>query len=981
MLRVLTRSLVAVLMASVASCSAPATSGGVVPASLTATPAQVELPVGVGASVTVTAAFADGRVEDVTAKAAWSSSDPAVARTAGNVVTGLSVGAATVTASFEGRTVDVGVTVMAARIRSFELSPATLELPVGADGVLTAKGTWTDGSVRTLGDGVDWSSSDVAVVSLDPAVSGRVVAHVAGRASIKARFDGFEASALVTVLPSLLKSITVASPSPSLPLGLSQSLSATGLFADGSSRDITASVEWASSDVAVMTVSNDTGTKGVVTAKKAGTATLTARMNYLQGSVSLEVTEPVVSLAVAPASQSVASGRTAAFTVVGTYAAGDTHDATASVIWSVVDGAIAKDASDATHPGLIQGLVPGVTTVRATLGALSAEATLTVTPAVVDRLAVEPSEASVPKGRTLPLAAVRIWSDGRREDVTGQASWTTSAAGIVSFVTHGVALAKDEGSATVTATLDGWSSSGLLSVGPAALESIGLDAPVASLHAGVETKLSATGRFSDGVDRPLADAVWSLDDPSRGAITADGRVTAHAGAGTLGVRATKEGITGTKTLTVSTAAPTALRMVLVSTSLPAGASTTATATLDFDDQTFDDVTRQAVWTTSNEAVATVAGGKVNAKSTGDATIGASLLGRSGSASFTVTPPDITGLELTAPTTQLAADGSTTLTVRAVRSDGTKTAPASAPTFQSSAPSVIAVDASGKASWMSAGKATVTATSGTFTATLELEALARAPSRVVIAAASTTVRAGETLALTATASFTVGSDLDATAEAVWTSSDFSKATVTGGILTGVAAGTVTLTATLRGVSGSLDIEVTKACAPVINEVQTYGSGQGGDEFIELYNPCTISLDLSGSKVAYRSATGTTDSSAYTFPAATSLPPGGFALLTGSAYSGPTGLSGVIYGAVPGSGLASTGGGLQWRKSDGTVWDSFGWGGATNAYVEGTVATKGTDSTATPRSMSRKSDGTDTGDNLADFAVTKSPTPGARNVVTP
>jgi hypothetical protein len=266
-------------------------------------------------------------------------------------------------------------------------------------------------------------------------------------------------------------------------------------------------------------------------------------------------------------------------------------------------------------------------------------------------------------------------------------------------------------------------------------------------------------------------------------------------------------------------------------------------------------------------------------------------------------------------------------------------------------------------------------------TLEVEALPRTPSQVVVSANASKVRAGETLALTAKASFTVGGDVDATADAVWTTSDASKATVAGGVVTGVAAGTVTVTATYRGVVGSVTIDVTSACAPVINEVQTYSKGGGDDEFIELYNPCPVAVDLSGSKVAYRSATGATDASSFTFPAATTLAPGAFALLAGSKYQGPSGAAGVVYGAVPGSGLSSTGGGLQWRKADGTVWDSFGWGSATNAYVEGSAATKATDSTATPRSVGRKTDGADTNDNAADFAVTKTPTPAAANVITP
>jgi hypothetical protein len=980
-LNVLGRSIAVVLLA--AACAPPVTSRTPEsPTSLSATPALVELPVGGGTTLTVVAAWPDGRTEDVTTTAKWTSSDAVVARASGNMVTGVSIGAATVTASYGGKSVDVGVTVVAARLKSLVLDPTSLELPVGADGQLTAKGTWTDGSVRTLGEGVDWSTTDATVVSLDIDNPGHVVARAAGRASLRARFDGLEASALVTVLPSLLKSLEVSAPSTSLPLGLSQPLTALGTFADGSRRDLTDAVTWSSSDAAVLAISNEPGGRGTVTAKKSGSATVTARMNYIVGTLLLEVTDPVVSLTIAPASQSVAAGRTAAFTVQGTDASGDTHDATSSVTWAVDDKQVAQDVSDASHPGLIRGLASGLTTVRATLGALSADAMLTVTAAVVDRLAVEPAEATFAQGRTLQLSAVRVWSDGRREEVTGQANWTSSASGVVDFpTTSGLALGKAEGTSTVTASLDTWSATAALTVGPAVLERIDLDAPVATLHAGVSTKLTATGHFSDGADRPLSDVVWSVDDTTKGAITIDGRVTAAAAGSGFVVRATKDGLTGTKSLAVSTATPSGLRVVLVSTSLPAGASTTATATLDFNDTTYDDVTAQALWTSSNEAVATASAGKVEAKSTGSTTIGAALLGQSGSASFTVTPPAITGIELAAPKTQLAADESVVLVVQAVRSDGTKTAPDEAPTFGSSAPAVIAVDASGNAAWVSPGKATLTATSGAFTATLELVAVPRAPSLVALSAAASKVRAGETLALKATASFTIGADVDATADATWTSSDTAKATVAGGVVTGVAAGSVTITATYLGVPGTFTVEVTKACAPVINEVQTYANGGGDDEFIELFNPCPLAIDLSGTKVAYRSAAGSTDASSFTFPASTVLTPGAFVLLTGSNYGGPSGVSGVVYGAAPGSGLSSTGGGLQWRKADGTVWDSFGWGSATNAYVEGTVAPKATDSTSTPRSIARKTDGVDTGDNLADFAVTKSPTPGATNVIAP
>ena len=48
------------------------------------------------------------------------------------------------------------------------------------------------------------------------------------------------------------------------------------------------------------------------------------------------------------------------------------------------------------------------------------------------------------------------------------------------------------------------------------------------------------------------------------------------------------------------------------------------------------------------------------------------------------------------------------------------------------------------------------------------------------------------------------------------------------------------------SGSADLS-TLACNPVINELQVAGSGGAGDEFIEIFNPCTASVNLGGWKL--------------------------------------------------------------------------------------------------------------------------------------
>jgi hypothetical protein len=159
---------------------------------------------------------------------------------------------------------------------------------------------------------------------------------------------------------------------------------------------------------------------------------------------------------------------------------------------------------------------------------------------------------------------------------------------------------------------------------------------------------------------------------------------------------------------------------------------------------------------------------------------------------------------------------------------------------------------------------------------------------------------------------------------------------------------------------------------VNEVQTGTTGSAADEFVELSNTGSTAVDIGGWKVAYRSASGTADTTLVTIPAGTSLPAGAFFVLGGSAYAGATPAD-LSFSA----GLAATGGGVGIRDSSGTLVDSVGWGTAANAFVEGSAAAAPSATPAPGSSIARFPDGHDTDTNAADFTVTSTATPGATN----
>ena len=190
-----------------------------------------------------------------------------------------------------------------------------------------------------------------------------------------------------------------------------------------------------------------------------------------------------------------------------------------------------------------------------------------------------------------------------------------------------------------------------------------------------------------------------------------------------------------------------------------------------------------------------------------------------------------------------------------------------------------------------------------------------------------------------------------------------------------AGTGTVDLTYDGAGRAVLTCVTSGggeAAMTVNELMTGVTGAATDEFVEIVNTGTAAADLSGWKLVYRSAAGTSDSLLATIPDGTMLAAGGFYLFGGAGY-----VSGPAADQSYSTSIAATGGGVGIRDADGNLVDSVGWGTATNAFVEGTVAAAPGTTEAPGTSIGRTPDGDDTNANSADFAIADTPSPGIGN----
>ncbi|MBS7291449.1 MAG: Ig domain-containing protein, partial [Bacteroidales bacterium] len=167
----------------------------------------------------------------------------------------------TITAKAGDKTATCSITVIPTPVGSITLTLLSASLTVGESVTLSA----TVGPVDAIDKTVSWSSSDATVANVS---NGVVSAKKIGTATIKAKAGNKTATCSIMVVSAPVGSITLNLQSASLKVGETVTLAATVNPSDATDKTVT----WTTSDATVATVSN-----GVVTAKKMGTVTITAK--------------------------------------------------------------------------------------------------------------------------------------------------------------------------------------------------------------------------------------------------------------------------------------------------------------------------------------------------------------------------------------------------------------------------------------------------------------------------------------------------------------------------------------------------------------------------------------------------------------------------------------------------------------------------------------------------------------------------------
>lgn len=277
--------------------------------------------------------------------------------------------------------------------------------------------------------------------------------------------------------------------------------------------------------------------------------------------------------------------------------------------------------------------------------------------ATLQELQISPPVAEVTENLRTNVAAVAVYSDGARVDVTGEVQWSTQDAAVATAA-GGVVQAGQPGSTFVTAAYAGLQTSARVDVVAAQLLALRVSTDAAARPAGLTARATATGDFSDGSTRDVtAAAQWSASSGAA-AVDAAGTVRALA-AGEVDVVATLNGLTAAAPFTVTAAEAVALAFQDVLAAMPLGVASDVHVLATFTDGSVADVTAEAALTVVDGAIATVDGAgsigilstttrKVRGLAAGRTELQAAYAGLTAAAPVEVLPAALAALAVSGP---------------------------------------------------------------------------------------------------------------------------------------------------------------------------------------------------------------------------------------------------------------------------------------------------------------------------------------------
>jgi uncharacterized protein YjdB len=483
------------------------------------------------------------------ASVSWSSMNPTVATvSSAGEVTAVGEGTALVRASSAGLADTAVVSVEGIPVASVAVSPAAVTLFPGQQ--QSASAVALDASGNQLSDRpVSWTSSNPEIATVSN--NGLITAIAIGSAFVTANIEGKSASVSVTVnapppLPAATVLVTLATNS----VTVGQSVQAFARVLDAQGNELSGRpVSWSSANPTVATVNAN----GVVTAVSAGSATIVAQREGVQGFAVLNVEpppqSPVASIELSAPRTDLAVGDSVALGVT-------LRDAAGNVLLgrTVAFSSSLQSVATVSVNGVVTGRGEGNATITATSEGVSRSLGINVR-WPVGSVSVTLGASTLLPGQGTQAEALVLSPSGTA--LSGRAvSWSSSNTAVATVNASGYVTAVAAGSAQIIATSEGKSGSATLTVQvpPAPVATVSVTLSASTLLPGQGTQATVVLRDASGNVLTGRAVSWSSSNTAVATVNASGYVTAVA-AGSAQIIATSEGKSGSAALTVQEPAP------------------------------------------------------------------------------------------------------------------------------------------------------------------------------------------------------------------------------------------------------------------------------------------------------------------------------------------------------------------------------------------------------------------------------------------
>lgn len=477
---------------------------------------------------TATGTYDDGITGiDVTDSVSWVVGDGTYATFTNSTLTAVAQGSTYAKATSGSiNSESVTVNVNAASATSISISADATSVANNGTVNFTASVNYNDGT--TLADAtssVTWSIISGSDNGSIGASTGTFTASSSnsGSVTVQAAIDSVTATFGVTVAVELER-LEITPTTKSVPKGESQQFTATAIYSDFSSLDVTASCTWSldpdGADTGTASIGSATGLLSTASGDTAGTVTVNAV--FTDGTTATaDVTVSSADLSailVTPSSADIFRGTNQQFTATAYYTDGSTIDVTDAATWSIA----ATDYTDldiTTTKGLLTtstGSAAQSVEVSATYNYYEGTSSVTIKSATIESIDVTPKNA-ISYGTTQQYVATGTFSDGNTKDITTSVSWSSSVEERATIDASGLATAvsTDESIPTViSATLNSITGSTNLYVYDNELNSLSFVPSAAfTMEIGTTQQMHVNGTYDDTTVQELTDqVVWSCEN-------------------------------------------------------------------------------------------------------------------------------------------------------------------------------------------------------------------------------------------------------------------------------------------------------------------------------------------------------------------------------------------------------------------------------------------------------------------------------------